>query len=132
MPQVSALDALLAKMTATILDTQAATNLQEMALASLPPQLLKLAESLGLFGLRVTQTQDTLDEAAGGRSGGRSNSQADIVATLRARIARLRNMEGADQSTLAAIRQLVGQVNVIIDGESVATATTRAQSEGVR
>ena len=65
-PEVSALDELLAQMTATITDTAAATELQEMALAALSPELLELATELGLFGLRVKKvaeiTEDALDD----------------------------------------------------------------------
>ena len=43
----------LAEMTAQILETQAATDLEAEALALLSPELRALAEELGLFGLRV-------------------------------------------------------------------------------
>ena len=134
-PQVSALDALLAQMTKTITDTAAATELQEMALAALSPELRALAEELGLFGLRVADTAEMVSEAADGLSGDTAAGRAASRQESR-RAAFYRNradmaFAAAEQARLDAIDARANQqIMVMIDGESVATATTRAQSEG--
>ena len=52
-------------MTAQVLETQAATELEAEALKGLSPEILKLAKSLGLFGLTVGETaEDILDAEA--------------------------------------------------------------------
>ena len=54
----------LAEMTAQILETQAATDLEAEALALLSPELRALAEELGLFGLRVVNVAEDIADAA--------------------------------------------------------------------
>ena len=135
-PEVSDLDALLAQMTMTILDTAAAADLQEMALAALSPELRALAEELGLFGLSVRETAtnvtgaiDEIDNRnsrvygpGGSLAGGQARAQQRLQDYLD---------EQERQRFFSDLTSGTQPVMVIIDGESVATATTRAESEGV-
>ena len=145
MPEVSALEALLAQMTMTITDTAAATELQEMALAALSPELRALAEELGLFGLRVADVAGMVQaEVAGlgGIVGGESFEERQRRESRSAQNAfnqTLANEEYRDRQILAILERLgqdfrgrinTGGISIVIDGESVARARMRAESEG--
>ena len=62
-PAVSDLDALIAEMTQQVQDATAAEELQEAALAALPPALRAAAREMGLFGLSAKKTAGEIDEA---------------------------------------------------------------------
>ena len=138
MPKVSDLDALLAETTERIKDTAAATELQEMALAALSPELLTLSEEFGLFGLRVTQTANDVADAsamigttARPRERRGANQNSDQVALLRE--IREAIAAGAPQAYLDAIRESYNRdVRIQLDGSTIFAATTRAESEGSR
>ena len=53
--EILTLDDHIAIMTAHILDTQAATQLHADTLAGLSPEILAIAEELGLFGLSIME-----------------------------------------------------------------------------
>ena len=117
MDPISDLNQLLLKMTKTITDTAAAAELQDMAIALLPPGLRALAEEFGLFGLSLQEIVDDLPPL-----GSLTNRQAAFDTRL-SPAERRRAGEFAVFGTN-------GPVNVIIDGAAVATATTQAESEG--
>ena len=116
----------------TITDTAAAAELQAMAIALLPPGLRALAEEFGLFGLRLQEIEDDLPDI-----GDLTNRQAAFDPRLsqaeRDEAYELTLDENRrERERIAAIAEnnRNRQTNVIIDGESVASAITRAQSEG--
>ena len=71
---VSELDQLIADMTMEINEAARAADLEEMALASLNPELIESAKLLGLFGLAVDKVGDaaerSLDRARRAAGGG--------------------------------------------------------------
>ena len=131
MDPISDFNRLLLQMTKTILDTAAAAELQEMVLAALPPELRALAEEFGLFGLFVREVSDDIEEInnrnsrvygpGGSLAGGQARAQQELQDYLD---------EQERQRFFDQLTSGTQPVMVIIDGESVATATTRAESEG--
>ena len=113
-PPISDLDKLLAQMTMRILDTAAAAELQEMALALLSPELRALAEEFGLFGLRIATVV----------------SQIPTLEELLAGGALPHDLRRVYEAQLISERTGVEHVSVLIDGAYVFRAVTQSESEG--
>ena len=126
---ISDLDKLLGQMRMRIEDTAAAAELQEMALALLSPEMRAAAEELGLFGLKVAEVAEMVQEEVAGLGGIVGGETFEERAAREYRDAQ-RELRIALANEEYIRRQEERQVNVLIDGETVATATTRAQSEG--
>ena len=93
--EVDPLAALIAEMTQQVQDATAAEELQEAALAALPPALRAAAREMGLFGLSAKKTAGEINEATSAQ--GRFNqAQADARA---AHANRPPPGQGTDRST---------------------------------
>ena len=155
----SALDSVLADMEKTIIaanfaviDNAAALALQAEAVELLSPELRKLAEELGLFGLKAEEVTEMLQVGLSGIRGDETfeqraarekreatregdRRQGILPEQIADREYRRRNdqrLDAIDARNAASTAETAAamQVMVIIDGESVATATARAASEG--
>ena len=135
-------ETVLADIEERILATARAEELQAMALAALSPELRALAEEFGLFGLRVAELANqlpslgSLTHRQAAFDPRLSREQREIEARLAVQENNRAAMEAAEAARLASEQLDTGgrqrrPLNVLIDGESVATAITRAASEGV-
>ena len=127
-------ETVLADMIGTIEETQTATELQMKALENLPPGLRAAAEELGLFGLRVKEVAAGLGGVVGGETFDERIER--LNRPFRASMADDDFQERLRQRAIQTVGEdftgyvQIGGINIYLDGSQIATASTRAQSEG--